>query len=107
MGGISGACVGGRLKQVYAYMYGYGVNGIVCSDTHNHIPSLFLISIFCIGRSNKSVLDIRNKYWQMKGEVFQSVLLGLLGRGNTKELETVLKNLFGEEVKLSDIKSPW
>ena len=59
------------------------------------------------GRSNKSLLDIRNKYWQMKREVFQSVLLGLLGKGNTKEFETELKNLFGEEVKLSDVRSPW
>ena len=43
----------------------------------------------------------------MKGEVFQSVPLGSLGRGNTKELETVLKTLLGEETKMNDVRSPW
>ena len=85
-----------------------GVSGIVPFTTDINAPSLpFKFLIFCIGRSNKSLLDIRNKYWQMKGEVFQSVLLGLLGRGNTEELEKELKTLLGEETKMNDVRSPW
>ncbi len=65
---------------------------------------------FSSGPSSKSLLDIRNKYWKKKDDIFgksSDGLLGFFGKGNTKELESVVKSWLGDSTRLNEVKSPW
>ena len=54
-------------------------------------------------------MEIRNNYWQKKDDIFGSStdgLLGFFGKGNTKELESVVKQWLGDKVRLNDVEKP-
>ena len=54
----------------------------------------------------KTLAELRQFYFKLKEDVFSSQGIGGLGGFNTEELERILKEVLGTEMRMSDIKEP-
>ena len=59
---------------------------------------------FFLTIANKSLRELRQLYLKLKNEVFASPKFGVVF--NTEALERLLKDTFGEDLKMKDVAHP-